>query len=181
YRDAERTAAAASGIASTRRRPAHRGHHRRGEEQPCRFGEPRRAGRRSRGPVRACSRPRPCSRCSCSAPPPARPVPGRTATSRARTPAGRGRRPAAPAAARARPGVLTAATLLALLLLLAAPGAPGAWADGDEQSADTRWAVTPADGSGRDERSSIQHALDPGESITEHIAVHNLGDREETF
>ena len=82
---------------------------------------------------------------------------------------------------RARPGVLTAATLLALLLLLAAPGAPGAWADGDEQSADTRWAVTPADGSGRDERSSIQHALDPGESITEHIAVHNLGDREETF
>lgn len=82
---------------------------------------------------------------------------------------------------RARTGALTAATLLGLLLLMAGPAAPGAWADGDEDGAGTRWAVTPADESGRDERSSIQHALDPGESITEHIAVHNLGDREETF
>ena len=56
-----------------------------------------------------------------------------------------------------------------------------ALADGDPEEPAVRWAVTPADESGENDRASIQHALDAGESVIEHISVQNLGDREETF
>ena len=56
-----------------------------------------------------------------------------------------------------------------------------ALADGDPEKPVLRWAVTPADESGKDDRASIQHALDAGASVIEHISVQNLGDREETF
>lgn len=82
-----------------------------------------------------------------------------------------------PRRGRARIAALVAATLLGLL---AVAGTPAALADGEPDPA-TRWAVTPAGESGQDGRSSLQHALDPGESLTEHIAVHNLSDRQETF
>ena len=82
-----------------------------------------------------------------------------------------------PPRGRARLAALVAAILLGLV---GVAGTPAALADGEPDPA-TRWAVTPADESGRDGRSSLQHALDPGESLTEHIAVHNLGDRQETF
>ena len=80
------------------------------------------------------------------------------------------------------PVLLAAFTATVLLGALGpAAGALAAPVAGEAEGPQTRWAVTPADESGRDQRSSLQHALDPGESITEHIAVHNLGDREETF
>ncbi|WP_158685440.1 WxL protein peptidoglycan domain-containing protein [Microbacterium halophytorum] len=46
---------------------------------------------------------------------------------------------------------------------------------------DVRWSVTPATASGPDDRVSIQHELDPGASIVDHIAVRNLSGSEQTF
>lgn len=73
---------------------------------------------------------------------------------------------------------LALAAALALAGVLVAPVAASA---DESDPADVRWSVTPADESGRDDRLSIQHALDAGESATDHIAVRNLGDEEATF
>src|SRR5690625_192279 len=79
-----------------------------------------------------------------------------------------------------RRGRLTAlAVTLGLALVALAPTA--ATAVGQPQAPLTRWAVTPADESGQDDRASIQPALEAGESVTEHLAVQNLGEGEETF
>lgn len=37
------------------------------------------------------------------------------------------------------------------------------------------WSVRPSDGTGADGRSWVTHTVDPGETITEHMAVRNLG------
>lgn len=70
------------------------------------------------------------------------------------------------------PLALCAATLAAVLGLLAVPAA--AQAD-DAPSDAVSWSVSPADETGEDGRVSIQHELDPGESVEEHIVVRNLG------
>lgn len=51
----------------------------------------------------------------------------------------------------------------------------------DAESASTRWSVTPATESGSDDRLSIQHALEAGETMTDRIAVQNLGEQTATF
>ena len=73
---------------------------------------------------------------------------------------------------------LALAAALGLVGILVAPVAAAA---DESDPADVRWSVTPADESGRDDRLSIQHALEAGESATDHIAVRNLGDEEATF
>ena len=74
------------------------------------------------------------------------------------------------------------AALAAALGLVAAVAAPTAASAAEAPDApDVRWAVTPADESGSDDRFSIQHALDAGESVTEFISVQNLGGEEATF
>src|SRR5690625_1827036 len=66
-------------------------------------------------------------------------------------------------------------------LALAASVLTATTALGQPQAPLTRWAVTAADESGPDDRASIQPELDAGQSVTEHLSVQNLGDREETF
>ncbi|WP_308797785.1 COG1470 family protein [Agromyces silvae] len=44
----------------------------------------------------------------------------------------------------------------------------------EPQTASITWAVTPASAAGPDGRSWVEHELDPGETITEHLAVRNL-------
>ncbi|MGO2096506.1 MAG: WxL protein peptidoglycan domain-containing protein [Candidatus Microbacterium stercoravium] len=73
---------------------------------------------------------------------------------------------------------LALAAGLALAGILVAPVAAAA---DESDPTDVRWSVTPADESGLDDRLSIQHALEAGESATDHIAVRNLGDEEATF
>lgn len=46
---------------------------------------------------------------------------------------------------------------------------------------DVRWSVGPATESGPDDRVSIQHELEAGESTTDRIAVRNLSESEQTF
>lgn len=43
------------------------------------------------------------------------------------------------------------------------------------------WAVTPADENGPDGRRVVDLEVDPGQSVTEHLAVRNLSEREATF
>jgi hypothetical protein len=70
------------------------------------------------------------------------------------------------------PLALCAAALAAVLGVLGIPSAaPADYAPSDAVS----WSVSPADGTVEDGRVSIQHELDPGESVEEHIIVRNLG------
>ncbi len=74
------------------------------------------------------------------------------------------------------------AALAAALGLVAATVVPTAASAAEEPGAPAvRWAVTPADESGSDDRFSIQHALDAGESVTDFISVQNLGVEEAAF
>ncbi|MCK2034587.1 DUF916 domain-containing protein [Microbacterium sp. SSW1-49] len=67
---------------------------------------------------------------------------------------------------------LGAAALLAVLGSLVLPTAAiAAEAPGDAVS----WSVSPADTTGEDGRVAIEHELDPGESVDEHVVVRNLG------
>lgn len=66
---------------------------------------------------------------------------------------------------------------LAALALLGAPAAAAA-AEGD---APISWSVTPADESGPDGRVFVEHAIDPGETVDDHLAVRNLGAEQVTF
>lgn len=50
-----------------------------------------------------------------------------------------------------------------------------------DDSAPVTWAVRPADASGPDGRSWVELELDPGEAITENLAVQNLSDTTVTF
>ncbi|WP_435747703.1 WxL protein peptidoglycan domain-containing protein [Microbacterium sp. PMB16] len=66
---------------------------------------------------------------------------------------------------------------LAALALLGAPAAAVA-AEGDGPIS---WSVTPADASGPDGRVFVEHAIDPGETVDDHLAVRNLGAEQVTF
>ncbi|MEU5870884.1 DUF916 domain-containing protein [Glycomyces sp. NPDC047369] len=66
----------------------------------------------------------------------------------------------------------------AALLLAAAPAA--AQTNGEDAGTVT-WSVRPAEASGEDGRAWIEQELDPGQTATEHMAVHNLSDTEVVF
>jgi hypothetical protein len=70
------------------------------------------------------------------------------------------------------PLALSAAALLAVLGALALPSAVQA---DDAQADAVSWSVSPADETGEDGRVAIEHELDPGESVEEHVIVRNLG------
>lgn len=78
-----------------------------------------------------------------------------------------------PAPGRAALGATLGAAVLAVALgALAVPSA----AQADDATADAvSWSVSPADANGEDGRVAIQHELDPGESVEEHVIVRNLG------
>lgn len=63
-----------------------------------------------------------------------------------------------------------------LVLVGASPGVAAA-APGE----DVTWSVVPADENGSDSRSAVEIELGAGESVTEHLAVRNLGEAEATF
>ena len=58
-----------------------------------------------------------------------------------------------------------------------APEGPGAGAPGGTVT----WAVQPATAEGPDGRISLRHVLDPGASVTEHVAITNFSNRPATF
>ncbi|MDR2454271.1 MAG: DUF916 domain-containing protein [Bifidobacteriaceae bacterium] len=81
-----------------------------------------------------------------------------------------------PQAARRRPGALRAAATAGLLsLALACPQAAQA-ADGSQDGAEgsIRWAVVPAGPDGPDGRRWIELEAEPGQTVTEYLAVKNL-------
>jgi len=73
--------------------------------------------------------------------------------------------------------------LAAAVLVLLAPGflAAPATAQATPEPPAERWAVSPADEEGPDGRRAIEHSLDPGESVTDRIAVRNVGQETVTF
>jgi hypothetical protein len=75
-------------------------------------------------------------------------------------------------------GLLMAA---ASLLLVAGPAVPAAAQANGEDTGTVTWSVRPADESGEDGRSWVEQELDPGETATEYMAVHNLSETEVTF
>ncbi len=98
-------------------------------------------------------------------------------------------------AARARPSLalraarLRAAPVVALgaLALLAGPAVPAVAVSEPSPAATAAgsgtvtWTVQPATADGPDDRISLRHTVDPGASISEHVAVTNFSDREATF
>ncbi|MEU5553747.1 DUF916 domain-containing protein [Micromonospora sp. NPDC047793] len=72
--------------------------------------------------------------------------------------------------------------LLAVLavVLVATPIAP-AGAMAEPTTPTVTWAVQPADRSGPDGRRWIEHTLDPGQVMTEHLAVRNFSDSSVVF
>jgi len=73
------------------------------------------------------------------------------------------------------------ATLAGLFVAAAAlASAPPALADDAADTAVT-WSVTPASAEGPDGRRVMQVELDPGQRVTEHLAVKNFSEREATF
>ena len=70
--------------------------------------------------------------------------------------------------------------MVSVLAALALLGAPAAAASADEE-APISWSVTPADASGPDGRVFVEHAVDPGDTVEDHLAVRNLGAEQVTF
>jgi len=71
-----------------------------------------------------------------------------------------------------------AAVLFGLLLDLPSTATAAA---ADDSDAAVTWSVQPADEAGPDGRPWIEQTLDPGESVVEHVAVHNFSDHEVAF
>lgn len=72
---------------------------------------------------------------------------------------------------------LVMVSVLAALALFGTPTAVAAAEDDEPIS----WSVTPADRSGPDGRVFVEHAVDPGETVKDHLAVRNLGAEKVTF
>ncbi|MCD0443155.1 DUF916 domain-containing protein [Glycomyces sp. A-F 0318] len=67
------------------------------------------------------------------------------------------------------------------LPLMAVPAGPAAAQSNGGDAGTVTWSVRPADDSGEDGRAWVEQELDPGETATEHMAIHNLSDQEVTF
>ena len=74
---------------------------------------------------------------------------------------------------RLRSALVSALAALALLGVSSAAAA--------EDTAPISWSVTPADESGPDGRVFVEHAVDPGATVGDHLAVRNLGAEQVTF
>ena len=73
---------------------------------------------------------------------------------------------------------LVAALLgLALAIIAAAP----AHADGADEPPPIRWSVTPANEAGPDGRAFVENTLDPGETVSDFLAVRNVSDQAVEF
>jgi hypothetical protein len=80
---------------------------------------------------------------------------------------------------RRQPAAL-AGIILAVALAVVAPSA--ALAAGDDTAEPTvRWSVVPSSATGADGRTAIEHRLDPGESVEDHVALHNVSAEDVTF
>lgn len=73
------------------------------------------------------------------------------------------------------------AIVVACLPWAAAPASAASDDSGPGDSGEVRWTATPADESGADGRRFVEHELDPGESVVDHLAVRNVGEHEVTF
>ena len=73
------------------------------------------------------------------------------------------------------PGLI--ARIVALLLLAAMAALAGAVAHADlpRESGPITWGIAPADGVDADGRGAIEHILEPGQDLVEHVLVRNLG------
>ncbi|MFB9852144.1 hypothetical protein ACFFMR_17355 [Micromonospora andamanensis] len=71
----------------------------------------------------------------------------------------------------------SAVSLAVLTIVSVAPVAASA----EPTGATVTWAVQPADAQGPDGRRWIEHTLDPGAVVTEHLAVRNFGDSPVVF
>ncbi len=74
-----------------------------------------------------------------------------------------------------------AAALTALILSIGAVATVAPPAAADDDDASVTWSVRPADANGPDGRSWIELTLDPGEQLTDRLALHNLSDSTVTF
>ncbi|MET0353372.1 MAG: hypothetical protein ABW038_05400, partial [Plantibacter flavus] len=76
-----------------------------------------------------------------------------------------------------------AAALAVASALVVAPVTGPAFASAatDGAEAPVTWSVSPADDEGPDGRAWVERDLDPGDTITEHLALRNLGDARATF
>jgi hypothetical protein len=83
------------------------------------------------------------------------------------------------ASARSRTARALLATAVAFLPAVGIP--VPATAQAGEDAGTVTWSVRPADESGEDGRSWVEQELDPGETATEYMAIHNLSDQEVTF
>lgn len=72
--------------------------------------------------------------------------------------------------------LVAALTLIVLTALWPSPAHAA-----DDDAADVRWSVVPADESGPDGRRAVEIEADPGESVADHFAVRNVGDAEVVF
>lgn len=73
----------------------------------------------------------------------------------------------------ARPA--SVAVLLALILALLAPGSAA------PARADDQWTIRPSSTEGPDDRISLRHEIEPGQAISDHVAVTNLGVNDAVF
>lgn len=80
-----------------------------------------------------------------------------------------------------RPRTRIALSTAALLAVLGSLTLPSSALADDAQADAVSWSVSPADGAGEDGRVAIEHELDPGESIEEHVIVRNLGASDVVF
>jgi hypothetical protein len=71
--------------------------------------------------------------------------------------------------------------LTALAAILTTVSIAPATAAAEPTTPTLTWAVQPANQQGPDGRRFIEHTLDPGQAITEHLAVRNFSDRPATF
>lgn len=76
---------------------------------------------------------------------------------------------------------MRARAFAAAVALAAAVLASSSTAAAAADDAPVSWSVSPASSTGPDGRSWVELELDPGESVTEHLAVRNLGEAATTF
>ncbi len=71
------------------------------------------------------------------------------------------------------------AGIVAILVLAAILALAGALAHADQprEGGPVTWGISPADADDADGRGAIEHIVEPGETVTEHVLVRNLGEQ----